>query len=185
MKKVILATLFHVASSAKNDRHAHCPDGINSWCRYKQDKANNTSTYKPGTGLPLSVVSHLKPIYIDLSQEEVLKKCLHGKTQNQNESFNGMRWQRLSKTKYVSLTQLELGVYDAVSNFNIGRKASVLLFEKLNMIPGIYTLQGCSTMNKKRLIFAESDNIKKATKSYSWMQKKKKKKVQITTKKVT
>ena len=41
------------------------------------------------------------------------------------------------KTNYASLTQLELGVYDAVLNFSIGRKASVLLFEKMNMIPGI------------------------------------------------
>ena len=69
MKKAILATLFHVASSAENNWPAHCHDGINSWCCYKQDNANNTSTYKPGTGLPLSVVSHLKPIYINLSQK--------------------------------------------------------------------------------------------------------------------
>ena len=138
---------------------------------YKQDKTNNTATYKLGSGLPISVVNHLKPICIDLSQEELLKKCLHGKTQNQNESFNGMVWQCLPETRYVLLTQLELGVYDDVSNFNIGRKASVLLFEKLNMIPGIYILQGCSTMNKMRLIFAESECIKKATKSYAWMQK--------------
>ena len=88
MKKAILTTLFHVASSTENSWHAYCPDGINSWCRYKQGKANNASTYKPGTVLPLSVVSHLKPIYINLSHEELL-------------------------------------------NFNIGRKASVLLFKKI------------------------------------------------------
>ena len=67
MKKATLATLFHVASSAENNWHSHCPEVINSWCYYKQDKPNKTSTYKPGTCLPLSVVSHLKPIYIDLS----------------------------------------------------------------------------------------------------------------------
>ena len=27
--------------------------------------------------------------------------------------------------------QLELGVYDAVANFNVGRKASVLIYEQL------------------------------------------------------
>ena len=82
-----------------------------------------------------------------------------------------MLWRCLPETRYVLLTQLELGVYDDVSNFNIGRKASVLLFEILNMIPRIYILQGCSTMNKMCLIFAESECIKKATKSYAWMQK--------------
>ena len=50
------------------------------------------------------------------------------------------------------------GWYGSALNFNIGKKASVLLFEKLNMIPGIYTLQGCFIMNKKRLIFAEYQN---------------------------
>ena len=69
-----------------------------------------------------------------------------------------MVWQRIPKKNYVSLTQLELGVYGAVSNFSIGRKASVLLLEKMNMFPGIHTLQGCSIMNKKRLIFAEYQN---------------------------
>ena len=49
---------------------------------------------------------------------------------------------------------MEFGVYDAVSNFNIGRKASVLTFEKLNMIPGRYTVKGCYVLNKKRLNFS-------------------------------
>ena len=30
MKKTILATLFHVASSAENNWHSHCPEGLNS-----------------------------------------------------------------------------------------------------------------------------------------------------------
>ena len=91
MTKAICATLFHVASSSKNNWHDHCPDGSNSWCRYKQDKANSTSTYKPGPGLPQEVIGEVKPIYIQqfyLSSPELLEKCLHCKTQNQNECFN-------------------------------------------------------------------------------------------------
>ena len=34
-----------------------------------------------------------------------------------------MIWDWISKARYVSLTQLELGVYDAVANFNISKKA--------------------------------------------------------------
>ena len=51
------------------------------------DKANNTTTYEPGLGLPLSVFMKLKPTF-ELSNEKLLRKCLHGLTQNQNESFN-------------------------------------------------------------------------------------------------
>ena len=28
------------------------PDGPDNWCRFKQDKANQTSDYVPGPGLP-------------------------------------------------------------------------------------------------------------------------------------
>ena len=40
------------------------------------------------------------------------KKCLHGLTQNQNESFNGTIWNRIPIGTYVGLRQLEIGVYD-------------------------------------------------------------------------
>ena len=109
----------------------------------------------------------LKPIFAEPSDETLLEKCLHGKTQNQNESFNVMIWDRIPKTRYVSLTQLELGVYDAVTNFNIGKKASVLIYEKLNLIPGTFTLQGCDTINRKRLFtskYKEMDSRKKRKK---------------------
>ena len=81
----------------------------------------------------------------------MLEKCLHGVTQNQNESFNAMIWSRIPKSTYVSFSQLQLGVYDAVANFNIGRKASILTFEELKMILGKYCLEGCRKINEKRL----------------------------------
>ena len=78
-------------------------------------------------------------------------KCLHGKTQNTNESFNALIWERIPKTDYVSLPTLEFDVYDAVEHFNVGMKSSILAYEKLNIIPGRYTLYGCKSINKKRL----------------------------------
>ena len=39
MKKGIHASLFHVASSANNSYHTHCPSAANSWCLYQRDKA--------------------------------------------------------------------------------------------------------------------------------------------------
>ena len=116
-------SLFHVASSHKNNYHTHCPTGKNSWCKFNKDEACHTNSYKAGAGLPLEVIAKLKPIYKDLSSTDLLAKCLHGKTKNQNESFNAMIWERLPKTKYVSNTQLQLGVYAVLANFNIGREA--------------------------------------------------------------
>ena len=93
----------------------------------------------------------LKPIFAELGDESLMEKCLHGKTQNQNESFNSMIWDRIPQMRYVSFTQLEFGMYDAVANFNIGKKASVLIYEKMNLIPGKFTLQDCDKINRKRL----------------------------------
>ena len=39
--------------------------------------------------------------------------------------------------------------------FNIGANACVLLYEKLKISPGHYTLKGCRLRNKKRLYGAE------------------------------
>ena len=113
--------------------------------------------------MPLDIVTKLKPIFAELSDENLLEKCLHGKTQNQNESFNSMIWDRIPKTRYVSLTQPELVVYDAVANFNIGKRVSVLIYEKMNLIPGTFTLQGCDGINRKRL-FASKYKEKESTK---------------------
>ena len=135
--------MFHVSSSKNNNVHyPNCPTGSNSWCKYNTDKANGTNTYKPGPGLPLDIIHKLRPVYVELTQEKELQKCLHGKTQNANESFNAKIWDRIPKNNYVSLDNLKFGVYNAVGNYNIGMKSTVLIFEKLEMIPGAYTSQG-------------------------------------------
>ena len=101
MKEAIWGAFFHVASSKENEWHDHCETGAGSWCKYQVDLVNKTSSYKPGPGLPGDVIKHIKPILTDLTKDELLEKCLHGKTQNQNESFNGTIWNRLPKSTYV------------------------------------------------------------------------------------
>ena len=154
MQKAIRATLFHVASSKDDNSHSQCPIGASSWCKFNRDIFTGETTHKHGSSLPVGTRKVLIPIYNELSSNELLQKCLHGKTQNQNESFNAMIWERLPKTKYNSLIQLELATFDAVAHFNIGHKATVLIYEKLNMIPGKYTLSGCTDLNRKRILHA-------------------------------
>ena len=72
-----------------------------------------------------------------------------------------MIWERVPKCNYVSLPNLEFGVYDAVANFNVGMKASILIYEKLDMIPGRYSLRGCKQINMKRIKFSEYQIDKK------------------------
>ena len=158
MKKAIHASLMHCASSEARPLHDHCPTGSASWCRYQQDKANRTNLYKHGPGLPLAVIKEVKPEYVRLSEDNLLKKCLHGKTQNQNESLNGMVWQRIPKEVYVGSETLQLGLYDAVAHFNIGSITVIELFQALDIPPGKYTEEGCRRQDQLRILTAQHQN---------------------------
>ena len=92
--------------------------------RHLATLANKTKLFKPGPGLPVEIIAELKPIYLRLSEDALLTRCLDGKTQNQNESINGMIWDRVPKDVFVGAEILELGVYDVVSHFNIGSQAA-------------------------------------------------------------
>lgn len=152
MKKSILASLFHVASSETNVWHDHCPTTPDTWCLYNRDKINSTKTYKPGVGLPKKIVlEYLKPIYAELSSDVLLKKCLHGMTQNANESFNALIWERVPKSNYVGYTQLEIGVYDAVAVFNDGRSATLDILQAMGLQPGVHCVKACKYINNQRI----------------------------------
>ena len=88
-------------------------------------------------------------MYADLTKADILQKCLHGLTQNPNESFTSTIWERAPKTVYCVLDTLELAVYDAVANFNYGRKATIDILKHLNIIPGVYT-RLCNTLYLRR-----------------------------------
>ena len=120
----------------------------------------------------------MKPIFAYLSSDTLLAGCLHGKTQNQNESFNGV-WDRIPKSKLYTLPLLQFGVYDAVFNFNIGRNASVLTFEKMGMMPGYYMLRGCSMLNKRRLYMILSIKTRALLKNVEKLSAKRKNKKKI------
>ena len=77
----------------------------------------------------------------------MLANCLHGKTQNANESFNGMIWNRIPKPNHVGLNILSLGVYDAISHFNNGRKATLDLMEEMNIPPCDFLMRACQSIN--------------------------------------
>ena len=88
MKKAVEAVLFHCSEATSLDsRHMMCPRTSESWCKYQADRINNTNTYKHKPGLPIIVKDATKRIFMDLYDIDLLKKCLHGETQNNNEGF--------------------------------------------------------------------------------------------------
>ena len=47
---------------------------------------------------------------LERNKDTELEKCLHGRTQSANESFNGTIWKPIPKTTFVTLPNLEFGV---------------------------------------------------------------------------
>ena len=89
--------------------------------------------YKPGKGYHEDVIKHAEPVYLKLTDEKELSKCLHRKTKNANESFNSLIWERAPKSKYCGLKKLKLGVYDAIGYFNYRGQSIIDTLKLLNI----------------------------------------------------
>ncbi|GFV36372.1 uncharacterized protein TNCV_2234191 [Trichonephila clavipes] len=105
--------------------------------------------------LPVDVVEAMRPVFRDLANPELLKKCLHEGTQNPNESVNNVKWSRVPKKTFVQLEVLSLGTYDAVSSFNMGNVSKLEILRKMCIEPGDYTVQAMQCLDKQRLLRAK------------------------------
>ncbi|GFX05550.1 uncharacterized protein TNCV_3434541 [Trichonephila clavipes] len=119
VKRAIWAIYFHKLSTEDNPQHALCPLGEDSWCGYNRSIVTG-EFYIHKHSLPESILLKVKKVFRDLTEKDLLKKCLHGRTQNPNESFNKCIWERIPKTVFVGIETLKFGVMDAVICFNDG-----------------------------------------------------------------
>ena len=128
--------MLHCSEASNLDtRHQICPRSTESWCKFQADKTNNTGLYKNKAGLPSVVRDSIKTVFMNLSDDNLFKKCLHGQTQNNNGSLNNVIWKRCPKDVYVGRSTLEMGVASAVieslrnnsDNANVNRTPSMEL----------------------------------------------------------
>ena len=133
MKSACMALMYHICGY-----HDNCPKSEDTWCQYQKDKQDNTNYYKSKGDLPIDVRTTTLPIYQSLCKFETLEKCLYGKTQNANESFNGIFWNRVPKATHVCLDVLYVGVYDAITHFNNDEKATLNIMELLKIDAGYF-----------------------------------------------
>jgi len=114
----------------------------------------------PGPGLPVEVNAELKPIYLRLSEDALLTRCLDGTTQNQDEALHGMIWDRVPKEMFVGTDTLELGKNDAVSHFNIGGEVELNTLTNNGIVTGEFCREEMKRSDKLRLgkaIYKETD----------------------------
>ena len=92
--------------------------------------------------------------HVKLSEDDLLSRCLDGKTQNQNEAVNGMFWDHIPKGVFVGAEVLQLGIYDVVANFNIGSQACIKVSDKLGISLGEYCMNDCEQSDKMQVVKA-------------------------------
>ena len=74
----------------------------------------------------------------NLTEGELLTRCLDAFTQNNNESFHQIVWKYAPKVGYAGKRVIEIAVANAALDFNEGQAARKRLFETLGMSTGIF-----------------------------------------------
>jgi hypothetical protein len=125
MKKACLSGFLHVSSTDSKHNHQYCPDGPTSHCFYKKALANNEEppshdTMKIKCRLSEDEKQLVMNVYEDLSNDDLLRKCLSGRTQNPNESIHGKVWSKLHKTKHYGRKIVEHVAAQTVIEHNLG-----------------------------------------------------------------
>lgn len=138
MKNAIWATYYHYSSSDEFPQHDQCPVGAESWCTWQRafasDKlASYSHDYKP---LPSDVLTAIKLIYVDLSKEELLERCIGGFNQNNNESYNQVIWKMSPKIVPSGFKTVELAANIAACVFNKGSQAILEIYTALGIQNG-------------------------------------------------
>lgn len=172
MKQAVWATFFHKASSDAIPQHGLCPTGPDSWCGFNKAIFKG-KVYKHKNNLPAEVLASIKDVYRDLAAPDLLAKCLHGRTQNANESVNSVIWSRLPKSIFVQKETLKVGVYEAILSFNQGSISRCHVLEELGLSPGFYTTRAMHAADRERLRKANYD-IQQRTKEARIIRRQKK-----------
>ena len=155
MKKAVWATYFHKYSTDDKPNHGLCPKGSTSWCGYQRSVTAGID-YEHKHSLPPAILDRIKPIYKKLADESLLRRCLHGKTQNQNESFNSCIWQRVPKTVFVGAKTVKIGVLDSVICFNDGSYSRTHVMKAMDIEPGENMKKGLRDLDVERVMKADT-----------------------------
>ncbi|GFV47413.1 uncharacterized protein TNCV_4830691 [Trichonephila clavipes] len=136
--------------SSKNDllstdekpQHGFCPSDTDTWCKFKKAELLRETYHE--NSLPVDVVKAMRPVFRDLANPELLKKCLHGGTQNPNESVNNVIWSRVPKKTFVQLEVLSLG--DGVSRQTDCYEQNTIVYKKQRKLGRKKDLKGRKKM---------------------------------------
>ncbi|KAK8721717.1 hypothetical protein OTU49_012530, partial [Cherax quadricarinatus] len=131
MRNSIMASFFHCSSTDEKPQHHLCPTGDNSWCFYQKAVAANLpppshTTMKVQLQLEPAYMKKVHNIYKDLTTDEMMRRCVKGRTQNANESLHQRIWSYCNKTLFRTKRQADFAASHAVAEYNSGYVRSCL-----------------------------------------------------------
>ena len=119
LKKHQVAILWPNSNFSHNSIcHSMCPRDEYSWCKWQLNKLKGTNTHTNKIKLPIFIYNLIKPVFKDLSNDDLLRKCLHGQTQNSSEVFHSIVWTRCPKNIFIVSRTFKAFINSAVIHYN-------------------------------------------------------------------
>ena len=150
MMKAVQATLLHSNSTNEQPRHHLCPVGPDSWCKWQVAQATGTMCDHKEP-LPDAIVQLLRPIYPRLGSRSLLEKCVHGYTQNANESLHALVWKFCPKELFLGRTGVKTAWALAVCCFNDGSSSLAATSDRLLLSPSLLSKSFLKKKDLKRV----------------------------------
>ncbi|KAK4298441.1 hypothetical protein Pmani_029212 [Petrolisthes manimaculis] len=108
-------------------------------------------------------------IYRDLTKQDLLGRCIKGKTQNVNESFHSKLWKKSMKVKFHGHKKVKFAFLMSALEHNTGYKSGCLLYKILG---GVHDARGLEIQEQLRLLGSAKKTVerrkrKKTTEDYT------------------
>lgn len=151
MKKEIWASFYHKISTNDNPQHSRCDP---AWCQYLIAQAEGVE-YDHKPPLREDIQALIEPIFKDLSADPLLKRCLGGETQNNNESVNNCIWRIAPKTINCGAKIVEIATFIGAGTFNDGHLHIKRIMALLGIKIGYHSNKFSEEIDQLRLKRAE------------------------------
>ena len=161
MQNDSMAVLYHSCNNDNKERHKFCPSGKDSRCRFKRTGSFENKDHH----LDPIFLELLEPVFRRLSSESLLRRCLPGFSQNNNESINSLVWMRAPKHKFYGPQRVEMAAIGAIIQFNEGASGKHLVMEKAGISFGKHSERGSAQKDTKRIYNAKQKSSQKQRKA--------------------
>ena len=118
--------------------------------------------YYPADSLSEAIFGEIKPIWLQLTDKALLRKCARRAMQNRSEAFNSMLWGIFLKTKFAGTEVLQLSAALTCMQYDRGISMYGKVLETMGSPRGQFTSVAFSALDNVQVMMAQ----KKATAGY-------------------